>query len=100
MASQSIMIVFMKRTGFLPCFTMALDSTGHKAQVEGEKEHIRLQKRRTKTIVQNEAQAVKIDDRQDSLFVNNLTFAFKPRFKTIYILKLQKAPIVSKALNY
>lgn len=68
--------------------------------MEGEKEHIRLQKRRTETIVQNEAQAVKIDDRQDSLFVNNLPFVFKPRFKTIYILKLQKALFVSKALDY
>lgn len=68
--------------------------------MEGEKEHIRLQKRRMETIVQNEAQAVKIDDRQDSLFVNNLPFAFKPRFKTIYILKLQKALFVSKALDY
>ena len=40
-------------------------------------------------IVQNEAGAVKIDDRQDNLFVNNLPFALKPRSKTIYVLELQ-----------
>lgn len=68
--------------------------------MEGEKEHIRLQKRRTETIVQNEAQAVKIDDRQDSLFVNNLPFVFKPRFKTIYILKLQKVKLMVYNLEF
>lgn len=67
--------------------------------MEGEKEHIRLQKR-TETIVQNEAQAVKIDDRQDSLFVNNLPFVFKPRFKTIYILKLQKVKLMVYNLEF